>query len=82
MMPILKKFTYIQFALYAFMIYWTVLGTVYFVESDECNIGNIGERSSVSIQVDPMQGQEDLEIDILSSIKAPELNFDLEEIGK
>ena len=34
LMPTLKKFTYMQFALYAFMIFWTIQGTIYFIDSD------------------------------------------------
>ena len=44
MMPTLKKYTYMQFVLYAFMIYWTVLGTIYFIESDEYYAGKINGR--------------------------------------
>ena len=34
-MPILKRFTYLQFVLYIFMIYWTVQGTIWFIQSDK-----------------------------------------------
>jgi len=53
MMPILKKLTYLQFVLYAFMVYWTVQGTIYFVESDECYVGKIGERT-IETQSSPL----------------------------